>query len=28
VAGITFVFGSLLLRETHGVKIWSEVEGK
>ena len=28
VAGITFVVGSLLLRETHGVKIWSEVEGK
>jgi MFS family permease len=28
VAGITFVVGSLLLRETHGVKIWSEVGGK
>jgi MFS family permease len=28
VAGITFVVGSLLLRETHGVKIWNEVEGK
>ena len=28
VAGITFVFGSLFLRETHGTKIWSEVEGK
>src|SRR5271170_2572830 len=28
VAGITFVVGSLLLKETHGVKIWSEVEGK
>jgi MFS family permease len=28
VAGITFIVGSLLLRETHGVKIWSEVEGK
>jgi MFS family permease len=28
VAGITFVVGSALLRETHGVKIWDEVEGK
>jgi MFS family permease len=28
VAGITLVFGSLFLRETHGTKIWSEVEGK
>src|SRR5271163_823533 len=28
VAGITFVVGSLLLRETHGNKIWSEVETK
>jgi MFS family permease len=28
VAGVTFVVGSLLLRETHGVKIWSEVEGR
>jgi MFS family permease len=28
VAGITFVVGSLLLRETHGVKIWDEVEAK
>src|ERR1700693_4452612 len=25
VASITFVIGSLLLRETHGTKIWSEV---
>jgi hypothetical protein len=25
VAAITFVVGSLLLRETHGTKIWSEV---
>jgi hypothetical protein len=24
VAGITFVVGSLLLRETHGVRIWDE----
>jgi MFS family permease len=28
VAGITFVVGSLLLRETHGVKIWDEVDTK
>jgi MFS family permease len=27
VAAITFVVGSLLLRETHGVKIWDEVGG-
>jgi hypothetical protein len=26
VAGMTFVVGSLLLRETHGRKIWDEVE--
>jgi MFS family permease len=26
IAAITFVVGSLLLRETHGTKIWSEVE--
>jgi hypothetical protein len=26
VATITLIVGSLLLRETHGVKIWSEVE--
>jgi hypothetical protein len=25
VAGVTFVIGSLLLRETHGVRIWDEV---
>jgi MFS family permease len=25
VAGVTFVVGSLLLKETHGVKIWDEV---
>jgi MFS family permease len=28
VAAVTLVFGSLFLRETHGVKIWSEVAGK
>jgi MFS family permease len=28
VAAVTLVFGSFFLRETHGVKIWSEVEGK
>jgi MFS family permease len=27
VAGITFIVGSLLLKETHGVKIWDEVAG-
>jgi MFS family permease len=27
VAGITLVFGSLLLKETHGTKIWDEVGG-
>jgi MFS family permease len=27
VAGITLVIGSLLLRETHGTKIWDEVGG-
>jgi MFS family permease len=27
VATVTLVFGSLFLRETHGVKIWSEVAG-
>jgi MFS family permease len=27
VAAVTLVFGSLFLRETHGVKIWSEVAG-
>jgi hypothetical protein len=25
VAGMTFVVGSLLLRETHGHRIWDEV---
>jgi len=25
VAGVTFVVGSLLLRETHATKIWDEV---
>ena len=28
VAGITFVIGSLLLKETHGTKIWDEVGGQ
>jgi hypothetical protein len=28
VAGVTFVVGSLLLRDTKGVKIWQEVSGK
>jgi MFS family permease len=28
VAGITFVFGSLFLRDTHGTKIWDEVGGQ
>jgi MFS family permease len=28
VAGITFVVGSLFLKETHGQKIWAEVENK
>src|ERR1700726_2111763 len=28
VASITFVVGSLLLRETHGTKIWDEVGGQ
>jgi len=28
VAGITFVIGSLLLRETHGTKIWDEVHNQ
>ena len=27
VAGLTFVVGSLLLKETHGTKIWDEVGG-
>ncbi len=25
VAGVTFIVGSLLLRETHGRRIWDEV---
>jgi hypothetical protein len=28
VASITFVVGSLLLRETHNTKIWDEVGGQ
>ncbi|MGH9498910.1 MAG: MFS transporter [Terriglobales bacterium] len=28
VAGLTFIVGSLLLRETHGVRIWDEAGGK
>ncbi len=28
VAGITFVVGSLLLKETHGVRIWDEAGAK
>ena len=28
VAAVTFVVGSLLLRETHGVRIWEEAGGK
>jgi MFS family permease len=28
VASVTFVVGSLLLRETHGVRIWDETRGK
>jgi len=28
VAGITFIVGSLLLRETHGVRIWDETTGR
>ena len=27
VAGVTFVVGSLLLRETQGVRIWDEARG-
>jgi hypothetical protein len=26
VATITLIIGSMLLRETHGTKIWNEVE--
>ncbi|MGA9544408.1 MAG: MFS transporter [Candidatus Sulfotelmatobacter sp.] len=28
VAGVTFIVGSLLLKETHGVRIWDETGGK
>lgn len=28
IAGLTFVVGSLLLRDTHGTKIWDEVGGQ
>jgi len=28
VAGITFIVGSLLLKETHGVRIWDEAGGR
>jgi len=28
IAGISFVVGSLLLRETHGTRIWDEVQSK
>jgi hypothetical protein len=28
VAGVTFIVGSLLLRETHGVRIWDETGTK
>jgi hypothetical protein len=28
VAGVTFIVGSLLLRETHGNRIWDETGGK
>jgi MFS family permease len=28
VAGMTFIVGSFLLRETHGVRIWEEAAGK
>jgi hypothetical protein len=27
VAAVTFVIGSLVLKETHGTKIWDEVGG-
>jgi len=27
VAAVTFIVGSLLLRETHGHRIWDEVAG-
>jgi hypothetical protein len=28
VTGVTFVVGSLLLKETHGKRIWDEVGGQ
>jgi MFS family permease len=28
VAGVTFIVGSLLLKETHGVRIWDETGGR
>ena len=28
VAGVTFIVGSLLLKETHGVRIWDEAGGR
>jgi hypothetical protein len=28
VAGVTFVVGSLLLKETHGNRIWDEAAGR
>jgi hypothetical protein len=28
VAGMTFIVGSLLLKETRGVRIWDETGGK
>jgi hypothetical protein len=28
VAGVTFIVGSLLLRETNGVRIWAETSGE
>jgi hypothetical protein len=28
VAGLTFIVGSLFLRETYGTKIWDEVGGQ
>ena len=28
VAGVTFVLGSLLLKETHGQRIWDEIGGQ
>ena len=28
VAGVTFIVGSLLLKETHGNRIWDETGGE